>query len=117
MSLSVQNPLITFIALTNSFSNEGNSQQASEFLAFEEMFAQVQSLSVEDQVEILNEMDCWCKDHFNQFIDGIWGEQSPAFWNRKKEEKADFIDFMERVSDHTWNGKIPTDFGDWLWCS
>lgn len=111
------NPIATFINLTNSFSNEGNGKQASEFLALEEMFAQVQSLSVEDQVEILNEMDCWCKDHFFKFIEGNWGEQSQAFWNRKRKEKADFISFMERISEHTFSLVYSTDFGDWLWCS
>ena len=114
--LNVNAPHITFISLKNEFQAENPiGEQQAEMLTFEEMFVRVKSLSVEEQAQVFDEMDCWCKSHFFTHIDGNWGEQSQAFWGRKRDEKREFEDFIERVTDHTWTTKIPTDFGGWFW--
>jgi len=115
--LNAQNPLSTFISLKQEFLAENPiGQQEAEMLSFEEILAQMGSLSVEDQEHILDVMNDWCKDHFNQFIDSNFGgEQSQKFWDRKRREHKEFVSFMDRVDTLQATNQTQSEFGGWFW--
>lgn len=111
----MKNMIANFQLLFSQFRENGVSSQKAEMLAFEEMFAQVKELNEEDQESALDDMDDWLKDHFFQNIEGEFGEQTQTFWNRKRTEKREFVDFMERIDTHIGLQKLTTDFGSWFW--
>lgn len=112
----MKNILTIFQSLFSQFRENGISSQQAERLAFEELFSLVKSLPNADQGSALDDMNDWLKDHFFQYIESDFGgEQTQAFWDRKRSEKRDFADFMERVDTHIGLQKLTTEFGEWFW--